>query len=98
LIIFSYPLLGLAFGHDSSEIFMIGTYPCPTTSLGLVMMTFAFPRMNKMLYALLLFWAMMSIPAMLMYSVFEDTILLINGIFGLIMLVRNRKTIKSFSQ
>ena len=98
LIIFSYPLLGLALGHNSSEIFMIGTYPCPTTSLGLVMMTFAFPKVNKTLYGLLLFWAMMSIPAITMYSVFEDTILLISGIFGLIMLVKNWKTIKSFSE
>ena len=94
LIIFSYPLFGLALGNDSSEIFMIGTYPCPTTSLALVMMTFAFPKINKTLYGLLLFWAMMSIPAILMYSVFEDTILFISGIFGLIMLVKNWKTTK----
>lgn len=94
LVIFSYPLLGLALGHNSSEIFMIGTYPCPTTSLALVMMTFALPQINKILYVLLLFWAIMSIPAILVYSIFEDTILLINGIFGLVMFVRNWKSTK----
>jgi len=91
IIIFSYPIIGLALGHDSSEIFMIGTYPCPTTSLGLVMMTFALPRVNKTLYGLLLFWSVFSIPAIIIYSVFEDTILLISGIYAVVILIINKK-------
>ena len=98
LIIFSYPLLGLILGHNSSEIFMIGTYPCPTTSLGLIMMTIAFPKVNKILYGLLLFWAIFSIPAILIYSVFEDIILLTSGIYATIILVKNWKTIKMTSK
>ncbi len=91
LIIFSYPLLGLMLGHNSSEIFMIGTYPCPTTSLALILMTISFSKINKILYGLLLFWALFSIPAILIYSVYEDGILLVSGIYGSIMLMKNWK-------
>ncbi|OYT16917.1 MAG: hypothetical protein B7C24_05155 [Bacteroidetes bacterium 4572_77] len=93
LLIFSYPLVGLLLGHASSEIFMIGTYPCPTTSLGLVMITMALPRINKILYALLLFWAMFSIPAILIYAVFEDLILMLSGVYAALFLYKNRKVL-----
>jgi len=76
---------------------MIGTYPCPSTSLALVMMTISLPKVNKILYGLLLFWSLFSLPEILMFSVYEDSILLISGIYGFIMLIKNWRNMKVVS-
>ena len=93
LLVFCYPLFGIAFGHKITSLIVPGTFPCPTTALGLLMLTTALPRVDKIAYILLLFWAIPFPPFIQLpkYGVYEDTIMFIAGIFSLIMLLRHWK-------
>jgi hypothetical protein len=90
LLIFCYPLFGLALGHEYSSLIMPGTFPCPTTALGLLLLTMALPQVDKIIYILLLFCAIPYTALILIprYGVYEDTILLTVGLYGLVLLVR----------
>jgi hypothetical protein len=92
LLVFCYPLFGIAFGHRFPKIIIPGTLPCPTTALALVLLTTALPRVDKIIYIILLFWdfspPFIQIPK---YGVYEDTIMFGIGIYGLVMLVKNWK-------
>jgi len=93
LIVFSYPLFSLVFGHNFPAVIIPGTFPCPTTALALLLLTTALPRVDKIMYSILLFWAIpfppfIQIPT---YGVYEDSIMFIVGIYSLVMLVRHWK-------
>jgi hypothetical protein len=90
LLVFCYPLFGMAFGHGSTSLILPGTFPCPTTALGLLLLTTALPRVDKVIYILLLFCAIPFTPFLQIarYGVYEDTILLTTGIYSLVLLVR----------
>lgn len=94
VIVFCYPLFSLAFGHHFPRIIMPGTLPCPTTALALVLLTTALPGVDKIIYVILLFWAIPFPPFIQIpkYGVYEDGIMLGVGIYGLIMLVTNWRT------
>jgi len=89
-LVFSYPLFGMAVGHSSRSPILAGTFPCPTTALGLLLLTTALPRVDKIVYAVLLFCAIPFTPFLQIarYGVYEDTILLATGIYALVLLVR----------
>jgi hypothetical protein len=93
LLVFCYPLFGLAFGHRYTRLMFPGTFPCPTTALGLLLLTTALPQVDKIIYILLLFCAIPFTPfvQILKYDVYEDVILFASGAYSLIMLVRNWK-------
>jgi len=93
LLVLSYPLFGIAFGHRSERLIFPGTFPCPTTALGLLLLTTALPRVEKVTYILLLFCAIPFTPfiQILRYGVYEDVILFTSGVFSLILLVRYQK-------
>lgn len=90
LLVFCYPLFGMALGHGSTSLMMPGTFPCPTTALGLLLLTTALPQVDKIIYALLLFCAIPFTPFLQIarYGVYEDTILFATGIYALVLLVR----------
>jgi hypothetical protein len=90
VLVFCYPLFGMAFGHSSASLIMPGTFPCPTTALGLLVLTTALPRVDKIAYILLLLWAIPFPPLIQLpkYGVYEDTIMFFCGIYSLIVLVR----------
>ncbi len=92
LIVFCYPLFSIAFGHYFPKIIFPGTLLCPTTALALVLLTTALPRVDKIIYFILLFFsftpAFSQIPK---YGVYEDGIMLGIGIYSLIMLVTHWK-------
>jgi hypothetical protein len=69
---------------------MPGTFPCPTTALGLLLLTIALPRVDKIIYILLLFCAVPFTPffQIAKYGVYEDVILFTAGIYSLALLVR----------
>ena len=50
----SYPLIGIAFWHILASLILSGTVPCPTTALGLLLLTSALPRIDRAIYILLL--------------------------------------------
>ena len=88
LIVFCYPLFSIALGRSFPGIIFPGTVACPTTALALVLLTTALPRVDKIIYFILLFFsitpAFSQIPK---YGVYEDGIMLGIGIYSLIMLV-----------
>ena len=90
LLVFCYPLFGMAFGHSFTRLIMPGTFPCPTTALGLLLLTIALPQVDKMIYILLLICAIPFTPFVQIarYGVYEDTILLATGIYSLVLLLR----------
>jgi hypothetical protein len=93
LIILCYPVFSLLFGHHFPQTIIPGTFPCPTTALALLLLTFALPRVDKIIYFILLFWAIPFPPLIQIpkYGVYEDTIMFAIGIYSLIMLVKNWK-------
>ena len=95
LIVICYPLFGMAFGHYFPKLIIIGTHPCPTAAFALLLLTTALPRVNRIIYGILLFWAVpfpifIQIPR---FGVYEDSIMLGIGIYSLIMLIKNWKLI-----
>jgi len=93
VIVWCYPLFSIALGRPLEKLLVPGTFPCPTTALALVLLTTSLPRVNRLLYILLLFWAIPFAPFIQIprYGVYEDTIMLTVGIYSLVMLVRNWK-------
>ncbi len=93
LIVLCYPLLSIALGRPLEKLLVPGTLPCPTTALALVLLATSLPRVNRLLYILLLFWAIPFAPLIQIpkYGVYEDTIMFTVGIYSLVMLVRNWK-------
>ena len=90
LLVFCYPLFGIAFGRSYLSLITPGTFPCPTTALGLLVLTTSLPRVDKIAYILLLFWAVPFPPFLQLpkYGVYEDTIMFVSGIYSLILLLR----------
>ena len=97
-VVFCYPLISIALGRPLQETIVPGTLPCPTTALALVLLTTSLPRVDKVLYIFLLFWAIPFAPLIQIprYGVYEDTIMFGVGIYALVMLVRrwNKKTVQ----
>jgi len=93
LIVLCYPLLSIALGRPLEKMLVPGTFPCPTTALALVLLTTSLPRVNRLLYILLLVWAIPFAPFIQIprYGVYEDTIMFAVGIYSLLMVVRNWK-------
>lgn len=89
LIVLCYPLLGMALERPLEKILMPGTFPCPTTALALVLLATSLPRVDRILYILLLFWAIPFAPLIQIprYGVYEDMIMFTVGIYSLAMLV-----------
>ena len=93
LLVFSYPLLGILFGHSNQSLIMPGTFPCPTVALALLLLTTALPEVDGLAYTLLLFCAIPFTPffQIARYGVYEDSILFVSGIYALILILRSRK-------
>jgi hypothetical protein len=89
-LVFCYPLFGVALGHGPASLILPGTFPCPTTALALLLLTMALPRVDKIIYAVLLFCALPFTPFLQIarYGVYEDTILFASGIYALVLLVK----------
>lgn len=90
-VILCYPAFSLLVGHHFPRTVYPGTFPCPTTALALLLLTFALPRVDKFIYFILLFWAIplplfIQIPR---YGVYEDIIMFAVGIYSFIMLVKD---------
>ena len=90
ILVFCYPLLGIALGHPFSRLIIPGTFPCPTTAFGLLLLTTALPRVDKIAYILLLFWAIPFPPFIQIpkYGVYEDVIMFAIGVYSLFLLLK----------
>jgi hypothetical protein len=90
VLVFCYPVFGLLSGHGFTSLIMPGTFPCPTTALTLLLLTIALPQVDKLIYILLIFFAVPFTPffQIAKYGVYEDTILFTIGIYSLVLLVK----------
>jgi hypothetical protein len=90
VLVFCYPLIGLLSGNDLASLIVPGTHPCPTVALGLILLILALPHMDKVIFILLIFLAVPFTPFLQIakYGVYEDTILLAAGLYGLVLLVK----------
>lgn len=93
ILVFLYPLIGLALGHYYPKTCM-PMVPCPITVFAIALVAAAIPKVDKKVYVLLLPWAILSLPKCLgALDCYEDCILFAAGVYGLIMLVKNWKVI-----
>lgn len=89
-LVFCYPLFGIVLGHHFPRLIIPGTFPCPSTALGLLFLTTALPRVDKIAYILLLLWAIPFPPFIQIprYGVYEDAIMFLSGVYSLILLIK----------
>jgi hypothetical protein len=81
-----YPLAGTAFGRVFPRV-CTPMDPCPLTLLAIALLAAALPKVSRVLYILLLPWAFLGLPKALgMYQCYEDGILFLSGVYGVIML------------
>lgn len=93
ILVFSYHWIGMAFGHQFPNLIIIGTVPCPTVTFSLILFTSSLPRVNKIIYILLLILAVPFTPfyQIIKYGVYEDIILFAVGVYGMVLLIKNWK-------
>lgn len=83
-----YPFVSLCLGNQFPQMV---TYimPCPIVSLSIAVYA-GYNRKNKLLLLLLTVWGLTGIKAII-FSVYEDIILLICGIYGVVLLAKEMK-------
>ncbi|MEA3307469.1 MAG: DUF6064 family protein [Elusimicrobiota bacterium] len=89
-----YPLIEYMSGHLYPKILLFGVAPCPTIIFSLALLIGAVPKVGKLIFILLIFPAIfsgLSVPIIL--GVWADLLLLVSGIYGLIILIKNWKLI-----
>ncbi len=93
LLVFLYPLIGLAFGHYYPKT-CTPMMPCPLTVFAIALVAAAIPKVDKKVYILLLPWALVSVGKCLgALECYEDCVLFGAGVYGLIILIKNWKVI-----
>jgi FtsH-binding integral membrane protein len=89
LLVFLYPLIGLALGHPYPQTCM-PMAPCPLTVFAIALVAGAIPQVDRKVYAFLLPWAILSLPKCLgALDCYEDCILFAVGVYGLVLLTKN---------
>ena len=89
-----YPLIEYMSDHLYPKILLFGVAPCPTFIFSLALLIGAVPNISKIIFILLIFPAIfsgLSVPIIL--GVWADLLLLVSGIYGLIILIKNWKFI-----
>jgi len=89
-----FPLIEYMSGHLYPKILLFGVAPCPTIIFSLALLIGAVPKVGKLIFILLIFSAISSgLSAPIMFGVWADLLLLVSGIYGLIILIKNWKLI-----
>jgi hypothetical protein len=93
LLVFLYPVIGMALGHSYPRTCM-PMAPCPLTVFAIALVAAAIPQVDRKVYALLLPWAILSLPKCLgALDCYEDCILFAAGVYGLVLLIKNWENI-----
>jgi hypothetical protein len=93
LLVFLYPVIGMALGHSYPRTCM-PMAPCPLTVFAIALVAAAVPQVDRKVYALLLPWAILSLPKCLgALDCYEDCILFAAGVYGLVLLIKNWENI-----
>jgi len=91
IVMMIYPFVGGILGKDMNYWIVLGTLPCPTTAYTLLLFITAKKRENKILFLLLLIWAVPFPPLVQIpkYQVYEDGIMFVLGLIGLGYLIKD---------
>jgi hypothetical protein len=93
LLVFLYPVIGMALGHSYPKTCM-PMAPCPLTVFAIALVAAAIPQVDRKVYAFLLPWAILSLPKCVgALDCYEDCILFAAGVYGLVLLVKNWRII-----
>ncbi|MGB7532059.1 MAG: DUF6064 family protein [Halobacteriota archaeon] len=84
-----YPLIGWIIHHHSLMTMLLGVFPCPTTIFSIALLAGAIPKVDKKVFVLLLCVALSSGIFGPMMGIYVDFLLLVPGVYGLVMLVKN---------
>ncbi len=104
ILVFAYPLIGYLIGsHTYPKIIILGSYPCPTAALALVLISGNIRKIDWKIFILLLIWAipfpiLIQIPQ---FGVYEDSIMLLSGLYTLGLWIYeqiNKKNSKNLEQ
>jgi hypothetical protein len=87
-----YPLIGWVFvGHVYPNM-LLPLFPCPLTVFAITLIAAAAPKADKKVFVALLPWALLGLPKCFgALDCYEDCILFVAGVYGLIVLTRNWK-------
>ena len=89
-----YPLLGWPLGHTWPQV-LLPLFPCPLTVFAIALVAAAAPEADKKVFIALLPWALMGLPKCFgALDCYEDCVLFASGVYGLIVLIRNWRSIK----
>lgn len=80
-----YPIISYALGNEFPRM-VTHIMPCPIVSLSITIYA-SYSRKNKLLLALLTVWGLTGIKSVI-FSAYEDIILLVCGIYGVYLLVK----------
>ena len=89
-----YPLIEYISGHSYPGIPLFGVAPCPTIIFSLALLIGSIPKVDKKIFILLIIPAIsygFIVPITL--GVWADSLLLVSGIYGLFMVVKNCRVI-----
>lgn len=91
LLYLLYPFISMILGNSFPKI---ATYimPCPVVSLSIAVYA-GYKRKNKILLALLTIWGLTGIKSFIFHA-YEDMILLVCGLYGIILLINEIKQSK----
>jgi hypothetical protein len=92
-LVMCYPLIGWVFlGHAYPQT-LLPTMPCPLTVFAITLVAAAAPRVDRKVFVALLPWALLGLPKCFgALDCYEDCILFVSGVYGLIVLIRSWKT------
>jgi hypothetical protein len=89
-----YPLLGWPLGHTWPQV-LLPLFPCPLTVFAIALVAATMPNTDKKTFIILLPWALLGLPKCFgVLDCYEDCILFASGVYGLIVLIKNWRSIK----
>jgi hypothetical protein len=89
-----YPAIGWPLGHTYPHV-LLPLFPCPLTVFALALVTAAVPNADWKLLTALLPWALLGLPKCFgALECYEDWVLFGAGVYGLVVLVRNWRSIR----
>jgi hypothetical protein len=88
-----YPVIGWLLGHVYPRV-LLPMFPCPLTVFATALVAAAAPRVDKRVFAALLPWGLLGLPKCFgALDCYEDAVLFAAGAYGLVVLVRNWRSI-----
>jgi len=92
LLVALYPLVGWVFVGHAYPRTLLPLFPCPLTVFAIALVAAAAPNVDKKVFIALLPWALMGLPKCFgALDCYEDCILFMAGVYGLIVLIKNWK-------